>query len=154
MVAETVVAGAAGVSASTVIDVLREGDKRSTQLLEKIYDSIHAGNLYNARQRQRTLEPVDLSVQVGVTDGIGQVATLDGHRRGSHLLISGATAGDEFALMVGSNQKLRFIMGSTDPKEIDLPMMFGSQIYLMDLTTLDDATWRAYLWVYSDQNGE
>ena len=150
MVIETAAGASAALAGKEVLDKATEGDDPQLELLREIRNQLVTQNRYAERQRYRTLEPYDLSVQAGTTDGQGTRVTLDGLRHASHLLISGATAGDEFHLYVGTSRKLRFVMGTTDPKEIDLPILINGQVYLVDSTTLDDVSWRAFLFVYSD----
>lgn len=152
MTIETAAGIAAGATAAKAVDAIDPSPE--SVILADILDQLVRQNDYTDRQRRRTRIPYDLSIITGTTTGEGNIRRFDTFRRGSHLLVSGGTAGDEYALYLGQSQILRFVMGSTGVVEIDCPLMFGtSDVQLKNLTTLDDSVpWRAYLWVDDDRD--
>lgn len=148
---EAIVGAIAGVSASEIVKVLREGDDRTTRILTDMLEQLTVLRAYSNRQSQRTLYPIRLSPNAS---GVGATFTVDSAMRGSHLAISGAEAGDIFGLRMGSGYIIEWNMGTPDYKEIDLPMRLtpGTIMQVVNITDAADATWRCYLWAEQDRS--
>lgn len=148
MVAESIVAGAtAGAVGQQVAHALTEDSSTTVALLEQIRDALVTIARYSDIQRYRTIYPRDMSPESTVADGVGRIFRTDSPMRGHHIGFSGGTAGDQFVLRMGTANVLPWV-ASGGYMDIDLPLLItgGIDLSIRNLTTLDDATWRASLW--------
>lgn len=146
MSAGPIVAGVAGAVGGQAAGALLDGNDETAliAILGKMTDQLIAANRYASNQKERLLRPVDVRSPVNV----------DGAWRGEYVLVSGAVAGDVLGIKMGTAVLFDWVMGSSDAKEIDCPVLFNNTVQVVNLTNPSDDTYRAWLFVHWDQPGD
>jgi hypothetical protein len=138
MVAPTMAAAGAGAAF-----IGHESFDRVESLLSEIRDQLTSQAHYAQIERERSMRPIWI--------GGGDTYRIDAQMRGEYILVSGGTAGDVLGVYMGTSVLFDWEMASTDPKEIDIPMLLQGDISITNLTEPTRIEFRAWLFAHPDQ---